>query len=160
MRCTENWEGAQKSNFSSATPDVRYENLSVYDTHYTEDRESHSSGHSGRSEALVSLLCKTQRTVQEAMNAETLTTMVGTVNLVCSLEGDPWQMVSVLLPIKFWEDLLVQTTYRTHFTDRKTESRQSLHSGPSSHNFSGQVTHVTFCTKNSKDYAKAEEERG
>lgn len=76
MRCTENWEAAQKSNFSSATPDV------PDDTH-TQRTGSHTAQVARRkNEALVFLLWKTQRKVQKALNVETLTIMVGMVNLV------------------------------------------------------------------------------
>lgn len=66
-------------------------------------------------------------------------------------------MVSVHLLTKSWEDPLLQAKYKSHFTDRKTERRETVRSGHLAKGFSGQVTLVTFSTKNIKDYAKAGE---
>ena len=65
-------------------------------------------------------------------------------------------MASVRLLTKSW-DPLVQAKYESHFTDRKTERRETVRSGCLAMGFSGQITLVTFSTKNIKDYAKAGE---
>lgn len=66
-------------------------------------------------------------------------------------------MVSVDLLTKSWEDPLVHAKYESHFTDRKTERRKNCAFGHLAMGFSGQVTLVTFSTKNIKDYGKAGE---
>lgn len=64
-------------------------------------------------------------------------------------------MVSVDLLTKSWEDPSVLAKYDSHFTDRKTERRETVCSGCLAMGFSDQVTLVTLSTKNIKDCAKA-----